>query len=163
MDAAASTLTITAQVYDAPFVAVFEGFDAEIIFDPDELTKAKVVAEIRPATFAATNPDDALFASEAQGVDWFNSANFPEIIFQSEAFTSVEEGAYLVSGDLMIKGQRFPLSFPFALEINDGQAQMRAYFNLNRLDLGLGGLTHPLTNTVGGVVEVSLTIFADKI
>ena len=163
VDYSQSRLALTASVYDAPFVAEFAEFEADIRFDPDNLEAAQVIARIAPASMNPASPGDSLYVGEAQGADWFSSSNHPEAVFMSESFTHLGGTRYEVSGTLQIKEEVSALSFPFELEIVDGFAQMQARFTVNRMDLGLGRLTHPTESTVKAEVALDLSLAATQL
>lgn len=161
VDADQSQILITAGIYEGePFVAEFTDFSTEISFDPQDLAAASVIATIQTGSFTAQNPDDEIYAFEATGADWFSVDAFPAATFTSQSFEALGEGLYRVSGTFEVKGETHPLSFDFNLRIEGEAAQMTAQFPLNRINLGLGTLTHPNDTTVKYEVLVNLEIVA---
>lgn len=163
LDPEASSLTIVADAYEGtPFAAEFDRFDADIVFDANDLSRAAVVAHIETGSFTAADEHDALFAFEAQGADWLSVGQFPIAVFKSHAFHPLGGGRYQVDGTLELKGQRHQLSFPFDLTVEGDQARVQAAFPVDRFHLGLGRLTHPTEASIAFAVQVRLDLVASR-
>jgi len=162
MDPGTSSLSLIAQLYGAPFEASFEAFEADIVFDPNNLAEARVTARINTLSMTAAVPEDAIYVTDAQGADWLSSDAFPIATFESQSFTDLGGGSYQVDGLLTIREQSTPVSFDFTLDFNGQSVAMAADFSLNRFDFGLGALTHPNENTVEASVTMALRLNATR-
>ena len=140
----------------------FEDWDGDIFFDPQALEKSTVTIRIHPASIRTGSADrDA----QAQGSDWFDVSGFPEIVFRSESFRTLEPNRYQMVGLLRIKEIEQPVSFPFLLSIEtDAQGQkrgiMQANLTLNRLDFGVGQGDWESSETIGNAVNIDIYLEA---
>lgn len=95
------------------YTARFKSYDAEINFDPADITKSTVTAKIDPATletdYVATAEKDFnknLITKE----EWFNAGKFPEITFKSTKIEVTGENTGKIHGDLTFLGVTKPVT-----------------------------------------------------
>ncbi len=87
----------------------FNEFDATFQYHPTDLSKWHVKAIIKTASIDTDNKkrDDHL-----RSPDFFDAAQYPEIIFESTRFTKTEDG-YVVTGNLTMRGVTREIQLPF--------------------------------------------------
>jgi polyisoprenoid-binding protein YceI len=98
------------------FTARFKRFDAQLQFDPANLSASSVVVQIDPRSIETDYPDPATldFNAQLQGVDWLNTGQYPDMTFRSISVESTGRGAMRINGALTLRG----VTHPVALEAN---------------------------------------------
>lgn len=129
-----SHIKFTAEQGGKPFTGEFDMFEAKIDFDPENLASASVVVTI---PLAQVDADDSDRNSTLKSKAWFSSKKFPEAVFKSSDFSTLEDGRFLAKGDLSIKDISVPLEFPFSLEIGE-EAIMTAQLPIDRTAWNIG-------------------------
>ncbi len=144
---------------------VFKHFESELEWHPKKTRRSKIVAVIDVGSIDTRNlRRDTHLLSE----DFFDSENYPEIVFESKRIKKAKKNKYKVEGLLTIKGITKPVKFPLYVKgpIVDPWGSERIGFEaemvINRFDFGLshnemlgsGGLI------VGSDVEIRLSIEA---
>ena len=72
-----------------------------------------------------------------RSADFFDSGNYPDIIFTAEAIRPAGRGV-VVTGALTVRGRTRPLSFDAAASVpGDGEVWLDAEVRINRADFGL--------------------------
>lgn len=140
----------------------FTSWNAELGFDPDDLTKASVNVEIDVASINTLNADrDKHLCSP----DFFDAETYPKITFKTTDVTSKGDKVK-VTGDLTIRDQTRPVTLDLTREGSgkDPWGNIRVGFSggttINRKDFGLtwsqaletGGVL------VGDKVEIELEV-----
>lgn len=160
VDRAASRIEFSGTQTGKAFTGRFESFDATIVFDPADVTAARIEAVI--ATGSAKTGDRQRDAA-LPGAEWFSSKTFPEARFVSTSVSAAGEGAYEAAGTLSIRDKEQAVTLPFTLTIADGRATADGTVTLNRSDFGVGQGEEFLTDRwVGYEVKVSLHIEATR-
>lgn len=95
------------------YTARFKSFDAEIKFDPKDVTKSTVTATIDPRTletdYVATAEKD--FNKNLVEEDkWFNAKQFPKISFKSTRIEKTGDNTGKMHGDLTFLGVTKPVT-----------------------------------------------------
>lgn len=86
------------------FKGGFNTFDVNI--EGEKFENAMVEVNINVDSISTNNPDrDAHLKSG----DFFDVSNFPSITFKSHSMTKMDEGNYILKGDLSIKGVSKPI------------------------------------------------------
>ncbi len=142
----------------------FDRFSATIITD-DDLTRASVTATIDAASID-TNLE--LRDNLVRSADFLDVEHFPTMTFQSTA-VRVVDGAFLVDGDLTIRGVTKPVTLQvevggFAPDNFGGtRAAFSARTEINRLDFGVSyNAPIPGTNLMLLADKVSITLEAES-
>jgi polyisoprenoid-binding protein YceI len=123
-----SHIKFTAKQEGKPFTGEFTVFDADINFDPEDLTNSAVTVTIPLKQVEAGNNDRN---ATLPGKAWFSTKKFPEAVFKSSDITLAEDGSYVAKGELSLKGLSKPLDLPFSLTIGD-EAVMTSQITLDR-------------------------------
>lgn len=94
------------------YTARFTSFDAQIKFDPTDVTKSTVIAKIDPTTletdFVPTEKKD--FNKVLQSDEkWFDAAKFPTITFTSTKIEKTGDSTGKIHGDLTLLGVTKPV------------------------------------------------------
>ncbi|PKQ07635.1 MAG: polyisoprenoid-binding protein [Alphaproteobacteria bacterium HGW-Alphaproteobacteria-11] len=88
----------------------FATFDAVLDIDPQNPAAAKLEATVDPASLAVENPPSG-FLESLLGPDWFNVAQFPEMIFRSTKIEMTGDDTARVTGNLTLHGIALPVVF----------------------------------------------------
>jgi polyisoprenoid-binding protein YceI len=141
------------------FTGAFRRWDADIRFDPANLAASSVTATIDVASAATGNPD----RDQALPTDTFLDAPaYPRATFVARRFTALGGGRYQADGILTLRGVSKPLSLPFTLAIQGGQAKMTSQVAINRLAFGVGQGEWKAVTTVPAAVTVSVVLAARR-
>ena len=130
------------------------GLKGKIIFDAKNAPKCffDVTAAVKTIDTDNGKRDEHLRKEE-----YFDAATFPVIHLVS---TKVEPGAdlkhFIFKGNLTIKNITKPISFPFTAEGKNGGALFVGFFEINRIDFGVGKESFSLSNKI----KVTLNAFA---
>lgn len=160
IDKAASRIEFSGTQTGKSFTGAFEDFDAVIVFDPADLSSARIEAVIDTAS---AKTGDRQRDAALPGAEWFSSKAFPEARFVSAAVTAAGEGAYEAAGALSIRGLTRDVTLPFTLTIADGRATADGAVMLNRADFGVGqGEEFATDKWVGYDVRLTVHIEATR-
>lgn len=145
----------------------FEEFQANIEFEPDDLTTTVIQASIDASSITTRQPQrDEHLKSE----DFFDIEKYPHITFQSIGCTPVSEQQYELTGNLTLHGITKPVTFQttFGGFNKDPRGRERAGFHstalIDRNEFGLA-FNSPLETgglIVGNEVKIELYIEALK-
>ncbi len=159
VDKAASSLRFTSSMAGESFTGAFRRWDADIRFDPANLAASSVTATIDVASAATGNPD----RDQALPTDTFLDAPaYPRATFVARRFTALGGGRYQADGVLTLRGVSKPLSLPFTLVIQGGQAKMTSQVAINRLAFGVGQGEWKAVTTIPAAVTVSVVLAARR-
>lgn len=159
VDKAASSVRFTSSMAGESFTGAFRRWDADIRFDPANLAASSVTATIDVASAATGNPD----RDQALPTDTFLDAPaYPRATFVARRFTALGGGRYQADGILTLRGVSKPLSLPFTLAIQGGQAKMTSQVAINRLAFGVGQGEWKAVTTVPAGVTVSVVLAARR-
>jgi polyisoprenoid-binding protein YceI len=144
----------------------FKDIEGTIVFDDHDISKSSVNFK---AKIDSVDTGVAARDKHLQTADFFDAAKYPDMTFQS---TKVEKKgkAYMLTGDLTIKGVTRSISFPFTMTgaVKDSRGNTRfgvsAETKINRRDFGInyGGAMPTGGLDVGDMVTVTLNFEAVK-
>lgn len=159
LDKSASKLEFSATQTGKGFKGAFSSFDADIRFNPEDLSTAKIVVTVNTSSASTGDKqrDAALPTSE-----WFYSKAFPAATFASSKVTAQSDGSYLADGALTIRGISKPLGLPFTVEISGDRAVAEGEVTLMRSDFGVGQGEFATDEWVGFDVAVQFHIEAGR-
>ncbi|HEY7639070.1 MAG TPA: YceI family protein [Steroidobacteraceae bacterium] len=149
------------------YTARFRRIDAELHFDPNNLTATQLTATVDARSIETDYPDPKYdFNGELQGEGFLNAGKFPQISFRTTQVEDLGNNALRVHGDLTLRGVTKPIvldvtyngGYPgFAM---DPQARVgfSAHGVLRRSEYGItGGIPLAGTNMgVGDQVEIRI-------
>ncbi len=156
---AASRLSFQSSFGGTPFSGAFARWDAAISFDPANLAGSSVLVKI-DMTSAKTGDGDRDAA--LPGNDWFATAKFAQATFASKNFKSLGGGRYEAIGTLTLRGISRPLSLPFAIKIDGGQARLMGSAVVNRRVFGVGQGQFASAETIPLDVRVAIVLVAKR-
>lgn len=156
---AASRLSFQSSFGGTPFTGAFERWDAAISFDPANLAGSSVLVKI---DMASAKTGDGERDAALPGSDWFATAKFAQATFASKSFKSLGGGRYEAIGTLTLRGISRPLSLPFALKIDGGQARMMGSAVVNRRVFGVGQGQFAPAETIPLDVRVAIVLVAKR-
>ncbi len=141
------------------FTGEFAGYEATIVFDPDDLPSARIeaVVDVGSARTGERQRDAALPTA-----DWFSAKAFPNATFSSSEIVRTGEGAYEARGKLTIRDTTRDLVLPFTLAIEGDRATADGALSLARTDFGVGQGEFSTGQWVGIEVKVSIHLEATR-
>ena len=143
----------------APFEAAFEVFDADIVFDPDDLAASRVTVLVDITSFSSGNSDRD---DTAMGSQWFDSTAFPQAQFEASTFRHLGDNRYEADGSLSIRDLTQDVTLPFALDIEADTARMHAELEVDRTAYGLGQGDFASDELVGYGVTIIVDLTAQR-
>lgn len=159
VDKSKSTLGFRSQASGVPFTGRFKSWDAQIDFDPADLSRARVVATVDVGSVDTANEDrDELLPTSS----FFDTAKFPRATFIASRFVAKGGNRYEAAGDLTIKGITKPLTLPFTLVISGNTAQMTGQIALNRSAFAIGTGQWASDETIDRTVTVTVNLTATR-
>ncbi|MGQ7844449.1 YceI family protein [Granulosicoccus sp. 3-233] len=137
----------------------FDDFSIDLNLDSEDATKSMILVEIDAASVLTGS---AIFKEHLTGGDWFDVAQYPNILFQSTTITAADDGSYTVVGDLTIKDVTKPVTLNVTVNAAMDHPMtgkpvvgIGATGELLRSDFGLGAFAPNVSD------EVQLTITAE--
>ena len=160
VDRAKSNLGFTVAWSGEPFTARFRNWNADIAFDPADLSHARIAATIDLASEASDTPDndDGLKGPEGFWVERFRVARF-----ESSAVSSIGGNKYLARGTLSLHGLAREIALPFTLDIQGNTARASGRVRVLRTDFGLGTGEWAAPTPIAHEVDIHLDIVAKKL
>lgn len=134
LDPAASEIGFSIAVFGNAVEGRFEDAEARIVFDPADLSNARIEAVVR--TGSGSVEGESEYQDAMDGSAGLHPASHPEARFVSETIRAAG-GGYEAEGTLAIKGAERPLTLPFTVEIDGDVARAQAEFVIDRRDFGV--------------------------
>jgi cytochrome b561/polyisoprenoid-binding protein YceI len=156
-----SKLTFEAEAAGQTVTGQFQQFEAEIRFNRDHLDLAEIAARIDINTLSTGQGqvDDALRAAE-----WFDMQTYPSAGFRATAVKpGGGAGRYVMEGELAIKGRTQPVTVPFTMTVDQGEATVTGEATVNRQAFGLGPKGPVSGMTIGDTVKIRLDLIATRL
>ena len=146
-----SEIRFIGQQMGAPADGRFQKFTVDAALDPAaiEKSRARIVIETNSIALPASD-----LTTEIKRKRWFDTAAFPEAIFESKQFRALGEGRYEVSGTLAIKGVSRKIAAPLMLKNEGPDLVADGQFELKRLDFNVGDGPWADTDTVANEVQI---------
>ncbi|MFL6550382.1 MAG: YceI family protein, partial [Povalibacter sp.] len=93
------------------YTARFKHFDAQLRFDPNELTASRLNVTVDATSLETDFPDPAKidFNAQLQDEQWLNTAKYPQITYRSTKIESTGAKMLRVTGDLTLRGVTKPV------------------------------------------------------
>jgi polyisoprenoid-binding protein YceI len=121
------------------------GLQANVRFNPANLTASSIEASVDVNTINTDNPDrDEHLKSD----DFFDVAHFPRITLKSISFRHKSGNNYTGQFTLTMKGKSKLVDIPFNFVDKTTTMELKGAFKINRLDFGVGENSLILSNEV---------------
>ncbi len=92
------------------YTARFRRFDAQLRFDPRNLTATQLTADVDARSIETDYPDPKYdFNADLQGEQWLNAGKFPQIAFRTTRVEDLGNQAMRVHGELTLRGVTRPI------------------------------------------------------
>ena len=92
------------------YTARFRRFDAQLRFDPRNLTATQLTADVDARSIETDYPDPKYdFNADLQGEQWLNAGKFPGIAFRTTRVEDLGNQAMRVHGELTLRGVTRPI------------------------------------------------------
>jgi polyisoprenoid-binding protein YceI len=159
MDPAGSKLEYLATFQSARASGTFKEFDTRVRFDANRLADSLV-----DVTVVMANADmiDADTTKALRGMDWFDSARFPQAMFHASDIRRVEGNRYLARGALTVKGVEQPIEIPFVWSDAGDTATIAGELTVKRAVFHIGLGEWAATDVVGPDVTVKFSVTLRK-
>ncbi|MGN1057528.1 MAG: YceI family protein [Comamonas sp.] len=152
---AQSQIEFTAKQLGVPVKGRFKKFDAQVQFDTAQPETSQIVLRIDTgsATMGSKEVDSNLLSA-----DWFNSQQFPQATFTSQAVKALGGGKYQVDGQLAIKGTTQAVSVPVQLSQAGATTTASGTLAIQRLPFKIGDGDWADTSMVANDVQVQFKL-----
>ena len=157
VDGDTSALGFIGTQLGSEFTGRFDGFSADITFDPEALDASAVRVVIDIASF---DTGDGERDSTAMGADWFAVETYPEAVFEVGEIRATGAQSYEAVATLTIRDQTQDVVLPFELAINGDTARMSGELTVDRHDFQLGTGDWAGDELVGGAVTITVDLSA---
>jgi len=157
VDQTASSLSFSSEMNGDAFSGSFGNFTADIRFDPENLSDARIHVSVDMASADAKDEErnDAL-----PGKEWFSVKTFPNAVFTAETVNKTGENDFEAVGNLTIRDVTKPVTLQFNLIIDGNLAKANAQMSIDRSDFGVGSGMWKSEDWVVHNVDVSVVIMA---
>ena len=143
-------------------LGTFDEFEGGLALTSDIDEQGQAMVIIRPASL---NTNDLLINALIKGKDFFDVANYPEILFVSSDLEWTSRTTADLKGDLTIRGITRPVIFKVTLTGKDGatpgeaeKITVKATTTINRSAFGMDKMTSLVSNSV----QLCMTVDASK-
>ncbi|MCC5912834.1 MAG: YceI family protein [Balneolaceae bacterium] len=163
VDRAHSAVNFTINHFFTPVDGAFDDYEAEVYFDPENLSGSHIDVTIPVASVNTrnSNRDDHL-----RTPDFFDAENYPSIRFVSSEILQDGESNFIARGELTIRDVTKEFDLPFELlgvmdhpmRENTQVAGIVASAELLRNDFGVGTGDWRATAVVGNRVNIQLNL-----
>ncbi len=150
-----SSITFVGKQIGAPAQGKFQTFSVDATLDPAALdqSRVKVVIDMNSVALPASD-----FTTEVKRKRWFDTAAFPEAIFESKQLRKLDGGGYQADGVLILKGVSKPISVPLTLKTEGLDLAAEGQFEIKRLDFNVGDGQWADTDTVANEVQIKFKL-----
>jgi polyisoprenoid-binding protein YceI len=151
---AQSELGFVMRQMGVPVEGRFRQFDAQVAFDPAQPARSKVSFKVDIASITMGSREVDV---ELPKPVWFNTARFPQALFESSAIKGLGGGKFEVAGRLTVKGLATNVVVPVALTQPTGPGGVTfatGTFPIKRLTFKIGENEWSDTSMVADDVQV---------
>ncbi len=160
IDRAASRLSFRAVLAGQPIDGVFKSWDAEIAFDPQNLSASRAVISVNTASAITGQParDQVL-----PTIGWLWTRRFPKAQLVTHAITQTGPNHYVAKAALTIRGVNRAVNVPFTAVVGKGDAgRMQATLTIDRNLFGIGQADGRSVPSAGPNVVLMMHLTARK-
>lgn len=163
IDRAHSSINFTITHFFTPVNGTFDDYQADILFDPENLNESSINITIPIESINTSNERrDGHLMSE----DFFNAEQWPSIQFSSNSIEQTADNQFVAKGELTIRDVTQEFELPFELlgimdhpmQENTKVAGIVADAELMRTDYGVGVGDWAATAVVGDKVTINLNL-----
>ncbi len=149
------SLGIIVTQFGKPVTGAFADWTATIQFADDPTQPQNGWVEVQVAIASLTLGS---VTAQAMGADFFDATAHPVAVFRADILRDDAAGAYVACGMLALRGVTVPLTLPFTLVMEGGQALMVGQATLDRQAFGIGqSMTDAATLAFDVRLDVALT------
>jgi polyisoprenoid-binding protein YceI len=93
------------------FIGRFNDINASLDFDPENIENSTLEVVINTAGLDINNAE---FAEELRGDNWFDVENFPQAVYRTTSFVeAIDEDTFVFAGELTLLGVTAPVNLTF--------------------------------------------------
>lgn len=155
MDPAGSKLEYIATLQKARVSGTFKEFDARVRFDANRLAESQADVTV---VMASADMIDADVNKAIRGIDWFDSARFPQAVFHTNDIRRTGDNAYLARGTLTVKGVEQQIEVPVVWTNEADTATITGEFTVKRVTFRIGLGEWAATDVVAPDVAVKFSV-----
>jgi polyisoprenoid-binding protein YceI len=144
----------TAVQQGTKFSGRFETFSAMIDIDPAAVESGHIVGVVETSSVNTRDHDRDASLNDR---DWFDTASHPEARFESDSIARQDDGSYVATGQLTLKGKSRPIELSFTFDAQGSEAKFAGKMTVNRFDFDVGEGWND-TSWVGQDVEVRIDL-----
>ncbi len=158
VDYEASSLNVVGTAFGTKRDASFEEWQADIVFDPDDLPASSIAITIQTESLQTPIPE---MTRSGMGEAWFDVENHPTASFVSDSISAAGDG-YEATGTLTIKGNAQPVTLPFTVSTDGDQASATGGLTIDRTDFNVGSGGWESPDQIAHEAEISFKIEAAR-
>lgn len=158
-----SNISFSVRHFFTPVNGRFDDYQADILFDPDDLARSRINVTI---PVESVNTQNSRRDNHLKSEDFFNASQWPNIKFVSNSIEQTGENQFVARGELTIRDENRSFELPFELlgtmdhpmMENTKVAGITASANLNRSNFGVGVGDWAATMVVGNEVDIQINL-----
>ena len=173
VDATKSQATWTGKKVTGSHYGKVSFTEGEVHIQNNKIVDARVVVDMTSITVEDLTDADynAKLTGHLKSADFFDVENYKQATVSVKKVTDIKEDAdgnnVMIEGDLTIKGQTHPVSFPANVSVTSGKVVARGDFKFDRTQYGIrygsGSFFDNLGDkTIDDMVEISFVLIAGK-
>lgn len=163
IDRSHSAINFTINHFFTPVDGTFEDYEAEVLFNPENLDASSINVTI---PVESVNTRNERRDNHLRSEDFFNTDQWPNISFSSHSIEQIGDNEYVAKGELTIRDVTKEFELPFELlgvmehpmQDNTQVAGIVANAELMRTDYGVGVGDWAATAVVGDRVNITLNL-----
>jgi len=124
----------------------------DVRYDPSNIAASSIRWRVRVASVAT---DDSRRDQSLQASEYFDAAHHPELTFESRGARPAPDGAFIVTGDLTMRGVTRRLTTTVRVRPQAPGPSFETSFEVNRYDYGIAGGT-VMGRLIGSAVRVRI-------
>lgn len=144
-----------------PYQAYFDNIEGVVEIDPTNPGTCDFAVTIHIADIEI---DDQETLSYLLDVDMFDVAQYPTATFEADSCSLQSMNSFVADGNLTIRNQTQPMSFPFDLEVDTSGDQARFHLTsevtIQRLEYGVGQGYLANTADIPNDVDIEVDVYA---
>ena len=131
----ASTISFTFDQMGASVYGTFSRFEGSLYFDTvrPESAHARLIIELDSIDAGSSDAN-----SELKKTAWFDTAVYPQAIFESNGAKDLGNNRYQITGHLTLRGQTREVVVPVLLKVEDAIGIFDGQLTLKRSDFNIG-------------------------